>query len=68
MDEIITLDYGSGGKKTSELIENLIVKKLKNDALAALGDGAVLKGDERLVFSTDSFVVSPVFFPVGDIG
>lgn len=68
MDEIITLDYGSGGKKTSELIENLIVKKLKNDALAALGDGAVLKGDERLVFSTDSFVVSPVFFPGGDIG
>lgn len=68
MDEIITLDYGSGGKKTSELIENLIVKKLRNDALAALGDGAVLKGDERLVFSTDSFVVSPVFFPGGDIG
>lgn len=68
MDEIITLDYGSGGKKTSELIENLIVKNLENDALAALGDGAVLSGDERLVFSTDSFVVSPVFFPGGDIG
>lgn len=68
MDEIITLDYGSGGKKTSELIENLIVKNLKNDALAALGDGAVLGGAERLVFSTDSFVVSPHFFPGGDIG
>ena len=68
MDEIITLDYGSGGKKTSELIEGLIVKKLSNDALAALGDGAVLKGEEKLVFSTDSFVVSPVFFPGGNIG
>ena len=68
MDEIITLDYGSGGKKTSELIDNLIVKNLKNDALSALGDGAVLSGAERLVFSTDSFVVSPIFFPGGDIG
>lgn len=68
MDEIITLDYGSGGKKTSELIDKLIVKNLKNDALAALGDGAVLSGAEKLVFSTDSFVVSPIFFPGGDIG
>jgi len=68
MDEIITLDYGSGGKKTSELIENLIVANLKNDALACLGDGAVLCGAEKLVFSTDSFVVSPIFFPGGDIG
>ncbi len=68
MDEIITLDYGSGGKKTSDLIENLIVKNLNNSALSALGDGAVLKGSEKLVFSTDSFVVSPCFFPGGDIG
>ena len=68
MDQIITLDYGSGGKKTSELIENLIVKNLKNTALSALGDGAVLQGAEKLVFSTDSFVVSPCFFPGGDIG
>lgn len=68
MDEIITLDYGSGGKKTSELIDNLIVKNLSNSALSALGDGAVLQGAEKLVFSTDSFVVSPCFFPGGDIG
>ncbi len=68
MDEIITLDYGSGGKKTSELIEKLIVRKLSNEALACLGDGAVLRGEEKLVFSTDSFVVSPVFFPGGNIG
>ena len=68
MDEIITLDYGSGGKKTSRLIDNLIVPAFSNPALDALGDGAILPGAEKLVFSTDSFVVSPLFFPGGDIG
>ena len=68
MDEIITLDYGSGGKKTSRLIEKMIVPALENPALSALGDGAVLQGGETLVFSTDSFVVDPIFFPGGDIG
>ena len=68
MDEIITLDYGSGGKKTSRLIENLIVPAFANPALEALGDGAILPGAEQLVFSTDSFVVDPLFFPGGDIG
>ena len=68
MDKIITLDYGSGGKKTSALIENCIVPAFRNDALSQLGDGAVLEGAGKLVFSTDSFVVSPCFFPGGDIG
>lgn len=68
MDDIITLDYGSGGKKTSSLIEEMIVPALSNSALAALNDGAVIAGSEKLVFSTDSFVVSPCFFPGGDIG
>lgn len=68
MDEIITLDYGSGGKKTSRLIENLILPSLGNPALSELNDGAVLIGSDRLVFSTDSFVVDPIFFPGGDIG
>lgn len=68
MDEIITLDYGSGGKKTSRLIENMILPMLDNPALNELGDGAVLPGAGELVFSTDSFVVSPIFFPGGDIG
>ena len=68
MDEIITLDYGSGGKKTSRLIESMIVPSLSNPALNELGDGAILPGGERLVFSTDSFVVDPMFFPGGDIG
>ena len=68
MDEIITLDYGSGGKKTARLIEQTIVSALENPALSELGDGAILPGGEKLVFSTDSFVVSPRFFPGGDIG
>ena len=68
MDEKITLDYGSGGLKTSELIESILLPAFKNDALSRLGDGAVLPGSDKLVFSTDSFVVSPWRFPGGDIG
>ena len=68
MDEIITLDYGSGGKKTSRLIERQIVPRFENEALRRLGDGAVIPGGEKLAFSTDSFVVDPLFFPGGDIG
>lgn len=68
MDQVITLDYGSGGRKTSRLIDELIVPMLQNEALSRLNDGAVLQGHEKLVFSTDSFVVSPRFFPGGNIG
>lgn len=68
MDSVITLDYGSGGKKTSALIEEMILPLLGNQALDELTDGAILPGAEKLVFSTDSFVVSPCFFPGGDVG
>lgn len=68
MDDIITLDYGSGGKKSSRLIEKLILPRLFNPALGELGDGAIVEGGEKLAFSTDSFVVAPLFFPGGDIG
>ena len=68
MDDIITLDYGSGGQKTSELIDSILLPALHNPALSVLGDGAILDGREKLVFSTDSFVVSPWRFPGGDIG
>ena len=68
MEEIITLDYGSGGRKTASLIEELLVPAFQNEALSALGDGAILAGAEELVFSTDSYVISPYFFPGGDIG
>ena len=68
MDDLITLDYGSGGKKTSALISEMVLPLLGNDLLDPLPDGALLPGAEALAFSTDSFVVSPLFFPGGDIG
>lgn len=68
LEEIITLDYGSGGKKTSSLIEEMLVPAFANEALSALGDGAILPNQGDLVFSTDSYVISPYFFPGGDIG
>ena len=68
MNDIITLDYGSGGEKTADLIRSVLLPAFKNPALEALGDGAVLDGSEKLVFSTDSFVVTPWRFPGGDIG
>lgn len=68
MDDIITLAYGSGGKKTSQLIEEILLPAFNNSELSKLRDGAVLNGYDRLVFSTDSFVISPYFFPGGDIG
>lgn len=68
MDDIITLAYGSGGKKTSQLIEEIILPAFRNPELSKLGDGAVLQGNGKLVFSTDSFVITPYFFPGGDIG
>ena len=68
MDEQITLDYGSGGQKTADLIQSILLPAFDNPALAELGDGAVLAGGPKLIFSTDSFVVSPWEFPGGDIG
>ncbi len=67
-ENIITLDYGSGGLKSSRLIADKILPKLQNPELSQLGDAAVLPVTDQIVFSTDSFVVSPRFFPGGDIG
>ncbi len=71
MEDIITLDYGSGGGKTAELIDSILLPAFKNPILSQLGDGALLKdrrGEDSFVFSTDSFVVSPWKFPGGNIG
>lgn len=67
-EQIISLSYGNGGKKTSRLIEGLIVPKLINDELGKLQDGAILNAKGNIAFSTDSFVIDPYFFPGGDIG
>jgi hydrogenase expression/formation protein HypE len=67
--EIITLAHGSGGRAQQILINGLIMKYLGNPILAGLEDAAVLpRVDGRLAMTTDSFVVSPVFFSGGDIG
>lgn len=67
----VTLSHGSGGKATHALIETLFGPLLANPVLDERGDSGVfvLEGSgERLAFSTDAFVVSPLFFPGGDIG
>jgi hydrogenase expression/formation protein HypE len=65
----ILLGHGSGGKLTSRLIERLILPAFKNPILDALDDQAIFTIDgARLAFTTDSYVVTPIFFPGGDIG
>ena len=65
----IVLGHGSGGKLTHRLIEKIIAPQFANPLLDPLHDGATFAiGDRRLAFSTDSFVVNPIFFPGGDIG
>jgi hydrogenase expression/formation protein HypE len=64
----IKLADGGGGKETAVLIENIILKHLGNEVLGRLEDGAVLPGQDSVVFTTDSYVVKPLFFPGGDIG
>src|SRR5215831_18008335 len=68
--ERIVLGHGSGGRLSAELIEQVIVPALSNATLCRLEDQASLPlpGPGRLAFTTDSFVVKPLFFPGGDIG
>ncbi|MFJ8577903.1 hydrogenase expression/formation protein HypE [Micromonospora sp. NPDC093277] len=65
----VTLAHGAGGKATRTLVEGIFVEAFRNPILEALDDAAVLRpGVDRLAFTTDSYVVSPLFFPGGDIG
>src|SRR6202167_2749477 len=65
----IVLGHGSGGKLTADLIEQIFLPAFHNPVLDKLDDQAVLTiGGARLAFTTDSFVVTPIFFPGGDIG
>ena len=70
-DEHITLSHGSGGKSSHALLESLIFPAFRNPLLDGDADAAVFTsagGTERIAFTTDSYVVSPLFFPGGDIG
>jgi len=65
----IVLGHGSGGKLTAQLIETVFLPAFSNPLLDKLDDQAVLQvNGSRLAFTTDSFVVTPIFFPGGDIG
>ena len=63
----ILLAHGSGGKLTHQLIKSF-VKKFRNPPLVKLDDSAVLRFKGKLAFTTDSYVVDPIYFPGGDIG
>jgi hypothetical protein len=65
----VLMGHGSGGKLSAKLIENLILPAFRNPELELLDDQAVFSvGGARLAFTTDSYVVTPIFFPGGDIG
>jgi hydrogenase expression/formation protein HypE len=68
--ELISLDHGSGGKIAHRLTAELLLPLFDNPILSDLHDGAVLKLNDstRIAFSTDTFTVTPLFFPGGDIG
>lgn len=70
-DEKITLSHGSGGKATHNLIEGVFAPAFSNPLLDAMDDAATFTVNgtgQRLAFTTDTYVVSPLFFPGGDIG
>ena len=65
----IVLAHGSGGKLSQRLMQEVVLPRFRNELLAPLHDGAIFTvNGARLAFSTDSYVVSPIFFPGGDIG
>jgi hydrogenase expression/formation protein HypE len=69
-DRHVTLSHGSGGKAMHDLVEAVFLRAFDNPLLAAREDQAtfLLEGASRLAFTTDSYVVKPLFFPGGDIG
>jgi hydrogenase expression/formation protein HypE len=69
MNNVIMMGHGSGGKMTSELIRKSFAQYFSNPVLDAFGDSALLEiEDICLAFTTDSYVIDPIFFPGGDIG
>lgn len=64
----VTMAHGSGGKSTSELINKIFARHFSNPVLDRMEDSAVVDGYKTLAFTTDSFVVTPLFFNGGDIG
>ncbi|MFN3381379.1 MAG: AIR synthase related protein, partial [Runella zeae] len=66
--DVITLGHGSGGILTNQLLESGVFDLLKNPLLDEHHNGAMFEWSGRTAFSTDSYVISPIFFPGGNIG
>ncbi len=66
--DVITMGHGSGGLLTQRLLQSGVFELLKNDQLDQQHDGALLQLSGTVAFSTDSYVISPIFFPGGNIG
>jgi hydrogenase expression/formation protein HypE len=66
--ETINLGHGSGGELTRNLLDNIIFKTFSNPFLDQKHDGAIVKIDGEMAISTDSFVITPIFFKGGNIG
>jgi hydrogenase expression/formation protein HypE len=66
--DVITIGHGSGGLLTNKLLDSGVFNLFKSEKLLERHDGAFLHLEGRTAFSTDSFVISPIFFPGGNIG
>ncbi|MBP5597428.1 hydrogenase expression/formation protein HypE [Pseudobutyrivibrio sp.] len=64
----IIMEHGSGGRATGELIREIFESQFHSDVLSEMEDAAVVPGDGTIAMTTDSFVVTPLEFPGGDIG
>lgn len=69
MEQKILLDAGSGGRESQRLVESIFVKHFQNSYLGSMDDAALLPPvDGKISMSTDSYTVTPLFFPGGSIG
>ncbi|MCK5584467.1 hydrogenase expression/formation protein HypE [Candidatus Bipolaricaulota bacterium] len=68
MQDVVLLAHGSGGTMSRDLVERRLLSHIANPILSRLDDSAVLDTKGRLAFTTDSYIVDPIFFPGGDIG
>lgn len=68
MEKKILMVHGSGGKATGDLIGDLFAREFDNEILRQMEDSAVVPATQEIAMTTDSFVVTPLFFPGGDIG
>lgn len=67
-EDVVLLAHGSGGTLSHDLVSERLLSHIGNATLGRLDDSAVLEAEGRIAFTTDSYIVDPIFFPGGDIG